>query len=58
MAYDWRDSEEAKTTPKALYMLHFEPWDWIITSLAYRTEFADLVNINDFLTALKGVNLE
>lgn len=52
MAYDWRESGEAKTTPKALYMLHFEPWDWIITSLAYRTEFADLVNIKDFLTAI------
>ncbi len=52
MAYDWRDSAEGKSTPKAMYMGYFEPWDWIVTSMAFRTEFADLININDFVPAL------
>lgn len=52
MAYDWRDNAEGKATPKTLYMRYFEPWDWIVTSMAYRTEFADLIDISDFMPAL------
>lgn len=52
MAYNWRDSAEGRITPKALFMRYFKPWDWIVTSMAYRTEFADLMDINDFMPAL------
>ncbi len=29
-------------------MVHFQPWDWIISVSAYRSEFKDLVNVDDF----------
>lgn len=59
MVYDWQDSMEGQATPKALYMKYFEPWDWIITSLAYLNEFTTLINSGDFLSSinvLKPVN--
>jgi PAS domain S-box-containing protein len=46
--YDWKNPEDTKTRPKALYMTYFEPWDWIISASSYREEFTDLINIHDF----------
>ncbi len=48
LEYDWQNPGEIKTRPKGLYMVHFEPWDWIISVSAYRSEFKDLVNVDDF----------
>ncbi|HBG17719.1 MAG TPA: histidine kinase [Desulfobulbaceae bacterium] len=48
LEYDWKNPDEAATRPKALYMLHFEPWDWIIAVSTYRAEFKGLVNVDDF----------
>lgn len=48
MEYDWREPLETTSRPKALYMSYFEPWDWIISASAYRDEFGELVNIDDF----------
>ena len=46
--YYWKNPEEKRTRPKALYVMLFEPWDWFITVSSYRKEFQKLVNINDF----------
>ena len=46
--YDWKNPGEKKTRAKALYMIYFEPWDWIISASSYRSEFARLVQVNDF----------
>ncbi len=46
--YRWRNPGEDAARPKALYMVYFEPWDWIISVTAYREEFASLVNVDDF----------
>lgn len=46
--YDWKNPGEEKTRPKAIYITYFEPWDWIICVSAYREEFTELVNVNDF----------
>ncbi|MBU2630974.1 MAG: cache domain-containing protein, partial [Proteobacteria bacterium] len=46
--YDWKNPGELVTRPKAVYMIYFEPWDWIISASSYRSEFAQLVQINDF----------
>lgn len=46
--YEWREPLEPKTRPKAVFMTYFEPWDWIISASAYRDEFDELVNIDDF----------
>lgn len=46
--YDWKNPGETKPRSKALYMLYFAPWDWIISVSTYRNEFIHLVNVEDF----------
>lgn len=46
--YAWKNPDDLKNRPKAVWMTHFEPWDWIISVSAYRDEFDHVVNINDF----------
>ncbi|SMC65518.1 PAS domain S-box-containing protein [Desulfocicer vacuolatum DSM 3385] len=48
LEYDWKNPGETNSRPKALYMVYFEPWDWIISVTAYRTEFNKLINVDDF----------
>ena len=48
LEYDWKNPEEEESRPKALYMTYFEPWDWIISVSSYRSEFNELVNVDDF----------
>lgn len=46
--YDWKNPSETHFRAKALYMTHFPPWDWIVSASSYRTEFKELVNVDDF----------
>ncbi len=46
--YHWKNPDDEKPRPKALYISYFQPWDWMITVSSYRKEFSKLVNINDF----------
>jgi signal transduction histidine kinase len=46
--YDWKNPGEKTERPKAVYSNYFEPWDWIICISAYREEFTELVNVDDF----------
>ncbi len=46
--YDWQNPGEKTARPKALYMVHFAPWDWFIAVSSYREEFRGLVNVEDF----------
>ena len=46
--YDWKNPDDPKPRPKALYLNYFKPWNWMITVSSYRKEFSKLVNINDF----------
>ncbi len=48
MEYDWQNPEDPSPRAKALYMVYFEPLDWIISVSSYREEFAGLVNVEDF----------
>lgn len=48
LEYDWKNPGETDARAKGLYMVHFEPWDWIISVSAYRAEFRNLVNVDDF----------
>ncbi|MBB5349219.1 cache domain-containing protein [Desulfoprunum benzoelyticum] len=48
LEYDWKNPDDPAARPKALYMAHFAPWDWIISVSAYREEFKGLVNVDDF----------
>ncbi len=46
--YDWKNPNDSDLRPKALYMLYFEPWDWIISVSSYREEFLELIDVDDF----------
>jgi signal transduction histidine kinase len=46
--YAWRNPDDLEARPKAVWMTHFEPWDWIISVSAYRDEFDHVVDIDDF----------
>ena len=46
--YAWKNPGESAFRPKALYMVYFEPWDWIVSASTYRNEFNSLVNVKDF----------
>lgn len=45
--YDWRNPGESGTRAKALYMVYFEPFDWIISVSTYRDEFKSLLPMED-----------
>ncbi len=48
LVYDWQNPGEKHKRGKALYMSYFPPWDWIISVSTYRSEFHQLVKIDDF----------
>ncbi|MHB1400362.1 MAG: cache domain-containing protein [Trichloromonadaceae bacterium] len=54
--YDWKNPEDLYAKPKALWMTYFEPWDWIISATAYRDEFDQVVNIDDFRKSIESLN--
>jgi PAS domain S-box-containing protein len=48
LEYDWQNPGENQARAKALYMVYFEPWDWIISASSYRGEFNKLIKVDDF----------
>jgi len=48
LEYEWKNPDEEMLHPKALYMVYFPPWDWIISATSYREEFRELVQVDDF----------
>ncbi len=46
--YDWKNPHEIDTRKKSMYIVYFEPWDWVLAAASYREEFLDLVDIADF----------
>jgi signal transduction histidine kinase len=48
LEYDWKNPGEKAARPKALYMVYYEPWDWIISASSYREEFSELISVDDF----------
>ena len=50
--YNWQNPGENSSRPKALYMVYFEPLDWIISVSSYKSEFNDLTDPRDFSRAV------
>jgi PAS domain S-box-containing protein len=48
MEYTWKNPGEEKEREKAMYLVYFEPWQWVICASSYKEEFTDLINIDDF----------
>lgn len=55
LVYDWQNPGEEQKRGKALYMSYFKPWDWIISVSTYRSEFRQLVKIDDFREKILGL---
>lgn len=53
--YMWQNPDDLEPRPKALYMTHFEPWDWIISASSYKEEFSELIDISDFESKVLNV---
>ena len=57
LEYDWKNPGEVEARPKALYMIYFKPWDWIISVSSYRREFRELINVDDFREQILALRL-
>ena len=56
LEYDWRNPGEPAVRAKALYMVYFEPFDWIISVSAYRDEFKSLLPVKDIRSSILSFN--
>jgi signal transduction histidine kinase len=54
--YDWQNPGEESPRPKALYMVYYQPLDWIISVSSYREEFYELLDTNDFSDAVSSLH--
>jgi PAS domain S-box-containing protein len=50
--YEWRNPGEPVARAKVLYMVYFEPFDWIISVSAYRDEFKSLLPMQDLRSSV------
>ena len=48
LEYSWKNPSDSEEKKKALSMTYFQPWDYIISVSSYKSEFVNLVNIQDF----------
>ena len=55
LEYEWANPGEKKTRPKALYMIYFGPWDWIISASSYRDEFNSLIKASDLKESILSI---
>ncbi len=55
--YEWANPGEKEQREKVLYMTYFEPWDWIISVSSYRSEFATLIDADDFRDKISTITL-
>lgn len=55
--YDWANPGEKEKRPKALFMTYFAPWDWIISASSYKSEFASLIDADDFRDKMLDIKI-
>ncbi|WP_051305860.1 cache domain-containing protein [Desulfogranum mediterraneum] len=55
LEYDWKNPGESSSRQKALYMVYFQPLDWIISVSSYRAEFNELLSVEDFRGAVSAL---
>ena len=54
LEYNWKNPGEKQERAKAMYMVYFKPWDWIISVSSYTDEFNSLLNIDDFKSGVES----
>lgn len=55
--YLWQNPGEDSPREKALYMTYYEPWDWIISSSAYKSEFNSLLRVEDVRESISRIRV-
>ncbi|KDR96254.1 diguanylate cyclase (GGDEF) domain-containing protein [Peptoclostridium litorale DSM 5388] len=57
MEYLWKNPADDREREKVLYMVYFEPWDYIISVTSYKSDFIDLIDTNDFKDNILSVEI-
>ncbi|MDQ1270118.1 MAG: hypothetical protein QG618_1428, partial [Thermodesulfobacteriota bacterium] len=57
LEYWWKNPDDTEKQAKALHMTYFEPWDWIISASSYKSEFAQLVSVEDFKDSVLAMDI-
>ena len=47
LEYKWKNPDDDSEKEKVLFFEHFEPWNWIISASSYKSEFSQLIRIED-----------
>ncbi len=55
--YVWQNPEDKKVRKKVSYIMHFEPWDWVVGATSYEDEFIQLVRIEDLERFLRSFDV-
>ncbi|MCG8614779.1 MAG: cache domain-containing protein [Desulfobacterales bacterium] len=58
LEYSWQNPGDTEARPKALQRVYFEPLDWYILVSAYRDEFTQLTDINDFKAVILSAEIK
>lgn len=57
LEYESENPFDSVPRKKVVYMSYFEPWDYVISVCAYKSEFSHLVNIDDFKENILDLNI-
>ncbi len=57
MEYQWQNPSETRPHPKSQYFSYFKAWDWIIAATSYKTEFLNLINMEDLWESINATNM-
>jgi methyl-accepting chemotaxis protein len=57
LEYMWKNTGETEERAKAGWLSYFEPWDLMVWASSYKSEFADLVQADDFRELVLGIQL-
>ncbi|MGE4293345.1 MAG: EAL domain-containing protein [Desulfovibrio sp.] len=57
LEYKWKNPEDRMPRDKVLYMAYFAPWDWIVSVTSYKSEFAQLISVEDFRERIEAIRL-
>ncbi len=55
LEYEWQNKGETKPRNKVAGLKYFKPWDLIVWASSYKSEFYDLVDINELNSKLKKI---
>lgn len=58
LRYKWQNPDDEVAREKVLYMEYYEPWDWILSFTAYKSELEQLVKPADFQALMRANHLE